>query len=117
MLIRPRARILALSLKMPMGAVVVRACHDRELFLSRVVEAGGEVWREVRVREAGGFRTLYELVAESPFEVALLRGHVQFEKIRLGSRTCHTWRLGKPRGVRDEEVDVDPEAERDDQRA
>lgn len=62
MLIRPRAKIVALSLRMPPGAIVVRACHDAELFLSRPVEAGGEVWREVRVREREGFRTLYELV-------------------------------------------------------
>lgn len=118
MLIRPRARIVALSLKMPPGAVVVRACHDQELFLSRAVEAGGEVWREVRVREEGGFRTLYELVAEGMFEEGLLKGRVQFEKIQEGSRVCYVWRLGRPRGVSDKEVDGhDPEAERDDRRA
>jgi len=76
MLIRPRAKIVPLSLRMPPGAIVVRACHDEELFLSRPVEAGGEVWREVRVREREGFRTLWELVAESRFEERLLRSRV-----------------------------------------
>lgn len=114
MLIRPRAKIVALSLRMPAGAIVVRACHDEELFLSKPVEAGGEVWREVRVRERGGFRTLYELVAESAFEAHLLKGRAQFERIQEGSRVCYTWRLGKPRGVSDQEVDVDYQDERDD---
>lgn len=118
MLIRPRAKIVALSLRMPPGAIVVRACHDQELFLSRPVEAGGEVWREVRVREREGLRTLYELVAEGVFEERLLRDRAQFEKIQEGSRVCYVWRLGRPRGVSDEEVDgLDPEAERDDRRA
>lgn len=117
MLIRPRAKIVALSLKMPPGAVVLRASHDRELFLSRPVEAGGEVWREVRVREEGGFRTLYELVAEGAFEEALLRGQAQFERVREGSRVQYVWRLGRPRGVSDQEVDVDHKDERDDQGA
>lgn len=115
MWIRPRARIVALSLRMPPGAIVVRACHDEELFhpavrrkkhLSRAVEAGGEVWREVRVREEGGFRTLYELVAESRFEEQLLKSRVQFERIQEGSRVCYTWRLGRPRGISDQEVDT-----------
>jgi hypothetical protein len=112
-LIRPRAKIVALSLRMPPGQIVIRACHDGELFLSRPVEAGGEVWREVRVWERRGSRALWELVAENPFEAGLLRGRAQFEKMQQGSRICHTWRLGKPRGVRDEEVDNDFEAERD----
>lgn len=117
MLIRPRAKIVALSLRMPPGAIVVRACHDQELFLSRPVEAGGEVWREVRVREEDGFRTLWELVAESPFEERLLRDRAQFEKIQEGSRVCYVWRLGRPRGVSDREVDGDHTNERDDPRA
>lgn len=96
---------------------MVRACHDEELFLSRPVEAGGEVWREVRVREREGFRTLYELVAESRFEEQLLKSRVQFERIREGSRVCYTWRLGRPRGVSDREVDGDHTNERDDSRA
>jgi len=98
---------------MPPGAIVVQACHDSELFLSRPVEAGGEVWREVRVREREGFRTLWELVAESRFEQRLLRSRVQFERIQEGSRVCYTWRLGKPRGVSDQEVDIDHQDERD----
>lgn len=113
MLIRPRAKIVALSLRMPPGAIVVRACHDAELFLSRPVEAGGEVWREVRVREREGFRPLYELVAESRFEERLLKSRVQFERIQEGSRVCYTWRLGRPRGISDQEVDVDYQDERD----
>ena len=92
---------------------MVQACHDSELFLSRPVEAGGEVWREVRVREREGFRTLWELVAESRFEQRLLRSRVQFERIQEGSRVCYTWRLGKPRGVSDKEVDIDHQDERD----
>lgn len=121
MLIRPRAKIVALSLRMPSGGLVVRAWHDQPLFLSRPVDAGGEVWRELRVREREGFRTLYELVAESLFEVYLLKGPVQFEKKQDGSRVMYTWRLGKPPGVTDQEVDawirrwaLDFEAERDD---
>lgn len=113
MWIRPRAKIVPLSLRMPPGAIVVQACHDSELFLSRPVEAGGEVWREVRVREREGFRTLWELVAESRFEQRLLRSRVQFERIQEGSRVCYTWRLGKPRGVSDQEVDIDHQDERD----
>jgi hypothetical protein len=77
------------------------------------VEAGGEVWREVRVREREGSRTLYELVAESRFEERLLRSRVQFESKANGSRFCYTWRLGKPRGVSDKEVDIDYQDERD----
>ena len=113
MLIRPRAKIVPLSLRMPPGAIVVQACHDEELFLSRPVEAGGEVWREVRVREREGSRTLYELVAESRFEERLLRSRVQFERIQESFRVCYTWRLGKPRGVSDQEVDIDHQDERD----
>ena len=113
MLIRPRAKIVPLSLRMPPGAIVVRACHVEELFLSRPVEAGGEVWREVRVREREGFRTLWELIAESRFEERLLRSRVQFERIQEGSRVCYIWRLGKPRGVSDQEVDIDHQDERD----
>ncbi|WP_233493140.1 hypothetical protein [Meiothermus sp. Pnk-1] len=105
MLIRPRAKIVALSLRMPPGEIVIRAWHDGELALSRPVEAGGEVWREVRVRERWGWRTLYDLVAESAFEEALLRGRAQFERVQEDSRVCYTWRLGKPRGVSDREVD------------
>lgn len=93
MLIRPRAKIVALSLRMPPGAIVVRACHDAELFL-------------------------YELVAEGRFEERLLKSRVQFEKIQEGSRVYYVWRLGRPRGVSDKEVDgLDLEAERDDWRA
>ena len=113
MLIRPRAKIVPLSLRMPPGAIVVRACHDEELFLSRPVEAGGEVWREVRVREREGSRTLWELVAESRFEERLLKSRVQFERIQESFRVCYTWRLGKPRGVSDKEVDIDYQDERD----
>jgi len=118
MLIRPRARIVALSLRMPPGAIVVQACHEQELFLSRPVEAGGEVWRELRVKERAGFRTLFELVAEGMFEERLLKGRVQFERIQDSSRVCYVWRLGRPRGVSDKEVDgLDLEAERDGTRA
>ena len=92
---------------------MVQACHDEELFLSRPVEAGGEVWREVRVREREGSRTLWELVAESRFEERLLKSRVQFERIQESFRVCYTWRLGKPRGVSDKEVDIDYQDERD----
>lgn len=117
MLMRPRAKIVPLSIKMPPGALVIAASHDRELFLSRPAEAGGEVWREVRVREKGGFRSLWELVAENSFEEALLRGEVQFERFKEGSRVRYVWRLGRPRGVSDREVDLDSKHERDDQGA
>lgn len=109
MLIRPKARILALSLRMPPGALVIKAHHPtgQELVLSQPVEAGGEVWRELRVQERDGSRTLYELVAESDFEKGLLRTRAQLERAQEDSRTRYVWRLGKQASTGTRQPDKD----------
>jgi hypothetical protein len=95
MLIRPRSRILALSIRMPTGGLILSVASNEEVVLSQATTAGGEVFREIRIRESTGFRSLLEVVAETPFEQWLLQNQAQYERLIENGLMRHQWRMGK----------------------
>lgn len=96
MLLRARSRALPLSLRYFHDGVVISAVHKHELYLSEAVEAGKEVYREIREQKEDGTRTLWELVAESPWEEALLRNGARFHRASEGGMVRFTWRIPVP---------------------
>ncbi len=115
MLLRPRSKRVAISIRTPPGELILSAFFSsgEELYLSRPIEAGREVYRELRIKEKEGWRTLYEVVAETAFERYLLLSRVDFERTMEGKQVRYTWRMGSNRGVKDREVDrSDTEAQR-----
>lgn len=97
MLFRARSRSVALSVRQFRDGLVISAVHKYPLFLSEVVEAGKEVYREIRELKEGESRTLWEIVAESNWEEALIRGPSRFTKSPEGNLDRYTWRLPLPR--------------------
>lgn len=98
MLIRPRSRILALSIRMPTGGLILSVASNEEVVLSQATTAGGEVFREIRIRESTGFRSLLEVVAETSFEQWLLQSQAQYERLIENGLVRHQWRMGKMGG-------------------
>jgi hypothetical protein len=92
---------------MPSGELILSiTAKGEDVFLSRPSKAANEVFREIRIREATGYRSLIEIVAETPFEQRLLQSYAEYQRTENEHTITHKWRMGKTRGISDKEVDT-----------
>jgi len=90
MLIRPRSKVVPLSVKMPNRRIVLEIRTKDEVELTPPIRLKDETYRELRIKQYGQWRTAYEIVGENEYEDQLLNG---WERLTSKNGT-HVWILG-----------------------
>lgn len=93
MLIRPKSRSVAISIRQFRDAWVFQVNAKEAVWFSQLVRSGGEVYREVRIEKDGEQKVLYEIVAEGDYEQAILENEPRYHRNLRGDRVEHVWRF------------------------